>query len=84
MTAKITGVISAQDWENGSSSGNDSEKAAKVLVYLGTLAKGEAASMKAIKENAGMKWPYSTVKALVKLGTVAEKKIGKKNYFRVA
>ncbi len=78
------GVISVTEWENGSSSANNTEKVTKVLSFLESLEKGAGANMKAIAVGAEVKWPYGTVKGLVKGGQVEESKIGKAKYYRVS
>ena len=80
---KGKGIVSAKEWDSGSSTTNGTEKATKVLSFLETLEKNAGANMKAIAKGTGLTWPYSTVQALVKAGTVEEKKIGKAKFFRV-
>ena len=82
MTNTKKGVVSAQDWDKGTTGASQSDKAAKVLVYLEGLEKGAGAFMPAIAAGTGLKWPYSTVKALVKSGAVQEKKLGKALAYR--
>ncbi len=80
---KTKGIVSANDWDTGVSGESSSEKAQKIVEYLGTLAKGEGAMMVAIKEGTGLKWPYSAVKVLVKAKTVEQKKVGKALAYRL-
>ncbi len=77
------GVISAKDWDAGVGTSTSTEKASKVLSFLETLETGEAAKMTTIGVGSGLKWPYSTVRALVKAGAVEEKKLGKAKYYRM-
>lgn len=76
------GIITEKEWKAGTSSSSSPEKAAKVLTFLKTLG-ANGANMTAIKEGSGLKWPYSTVQALLKAGTLEKKKIGKANFFRM-
>lgn len=80
--ARSKGVISEQEWATGVSTSTDSEKAAKVLKALKEVGRG-GMTMDAIKAASGLKWPYSTVQALKKLGTLEVNKVGKANYFRI-
>ena len=79
MVAK--GVISEKEWDSGSSAQGVGEKASAILVYLRKL--DGAASMTAIAKGTKIKWPYSTVVAMAKQGTLEVKKIGKAKYYRV-
>jgi hypothetical protein len=84
MTTESTqGVISAKEWDAGVGTTTSTEKAAKVIRFLESLEENAAAKMTAIATGSGLKWPYSTVKALVKAGTVEEKKLGKAKYYRL-
>lgn len=81
MTAK--GIISEKEWDSGTSAQGVGEKAGAILVYLRKLEDGTGASMKAIASGTKIKWPYSTVIAMVKQGTLEEKKAGKAKYYRI-
>ena len=76
------GIITEKEWTSGTSSSTSPEKASKVLSFLQTLGK-KGANMNAIAQGSGLKWPYTTVRNLVKVGTLEEKKIGKANFFRI-
>jgi|SaaInl4_150m_RNA_FD_contig_21_2353291_length_293_multi_5_in_0_out_0_1 hypothetical protein len=77
------GIISGDDWDKGTAGESQSAKAQKVLKFLSTLEKGASASMVAIASGTGLKWPYSTVIALGKSGTIEAKKLGKAKYYRL-
>ena len=79
---KAKGVVSEAEWNAGRSAAGDVEKAGAILVALKEVGKG-GMNMEQIGKAAGIKWPYSTVVALVKAGTLEVKKIGKANYFRI-
>lgn len=83
MSKVRKGVISAKDWDAGVGTSTGTEKASKVIRFLESLEKGEAAKMTAIKAGSGLTWPYSTVKALIKVGAVEEKKLGKALFYRM-
>lgn len=76
----VKGVISEEDWDNGTSASGSIEKSSAVISYLGTV---HAAKMSAIALGTKLKWPYSTVQALVKAGTLERKKIGKAYFYRL-
>lgn len=76
------GIISAEEWAKGKSATGDVEKASAILAVLKEVGKG-GASMGAIGRKCGVKWPYSTVLALKKAGTLERKKIGKAYYYRI-
>lgn len=79
---KSKGVISEKEWSQGVSASGDVEKAGAILAVLEKEGRG-GMNMARIGLESGLKWPYSTVKALVKAGTLEVKKIGKANYFRI-
>lgn len=79
---KSKGVISEKEWSQGVNASGDVEKATAILAALEKAGKG-GMNMDRIGLESGLKWPYSTVKALVKAGTLEVKKIGKANYFRI-
>lgn len=79
MIAK--GIISEKEWKSGSSALGVGEKAGAILEYLRKV--DGAASMKAIKAGTKITWPYSTVVAMAKQGTLEWKKIGKAKYYRI-
>ena len=76
------GIISAEEWAKGKSSVGNVEKASAVLEVLKEVGKG-GANMGAIGRSSGLKWPYSTVQALRKSGTLERKKIGKAYFYRI-
>ena len=76
------GIVSEAEWNDGASQASDSAKAAKVVAFLGTLGRS-GAKMPAIAKGTGLKWPYSTVKALQKAGAVEAKKVGKAMAYRL-
>lgn len=76
------GIITEKEWKSGTASSTSPEKAAKVLTFLKTLGRN-GANMDAIAKGSGLKWPYTTVKNLQKVGTLEVKKIGKANFFRI-
>jgi len=82
MMAKSKGVVSEQEWTSGVSASGDAEKATAILAVLEKVGKG-GMNMARIGLESGLKWPYSTVKALEKAGTLEFTKIGKANYFRI-
>jgi hypothetical protein len=77
-----TKKISEEEWASGKTAGSSAQKASAILVAFTGLGKG-AINMEAIREASGLKWPYSTVKALVKAGTLEQKKLGKALYYRI-
>lgn len=80
--SKVKGVISEEEWGEGKSAGGSMEKASAVLKVLQEVKEG-AVTMEYIQRKCGLKWPYSTVKALVKAGTIEQKKIGKALFYRL-
>ena len=76
------GVISEKEWSSGVSAAGNVEKAAAILKVLEGAGRG-GMNMSRIGLESGLKWPYSTVQALVKAGTLEKKKVGKANYFRI-
>jgi len=78
----MNGIVSEEEWNNGAGKSTDSEKAVRVIAYLTTLGRN-GAKMTAIAKGTGLKWPYSTVVAMVKAGTLEAKKIGKAKAYRV-
>ena len=79
---KSKGVVSEQEWNSGVSASGSPEKASAILKVLEDVGTG-GSTMAHIGLKAGIRWPYSTVRALVKAGTLEVKKIGKANYFRI-
>lgn len=80
--AKSKGVISEKEWASGVSATGDAEKATVILKAIESAGRG-GMNMVRIGLESGLKWPYSTVKALEKAGTLEVKKVGKANYFRI-
>ena len=66
MTAK--GLISEKEWNSGTSAQGVGEKAGVILQYLRKV--DGAASMKAIQAGTKIVWPYSTVIAMCKQGSL--------------
>ena len=79
---KTKGVISEQEWTAGKSATGDVEKSSAIVQVL-QKAGTSALTMEAIKRETGLKWPYSTVLALYKAGTLERKKISKAHYYRL-
>ena len=79
---KSKGVISEKEWSQGVSASGDVEKATQILAALEKEGRG-GMNMARIGLESGLKWPYSTVRAMVKAGTLEVKKVGKANYFRI-
>ena len=79
---KAKGAISETEWNRGRSAAGSPEKAGAIIEALEEVAPG-ALSMAAIGQKSGITWPYSTVKELVKSGTLEQKKIGKAMYYRL-
>ena len=79
---KTKGIISAEEWAKGISAQGDDEKRSAIIKVL-EEGNGAAYSMEAIGRKSGLKWPYSTVQALVKAGKVERKKIGKAHYYKL-
>lgn len=75
------GIISEEEWDSGASAQGVGEKAGAILKFLRSIDGG--ANMKAIAKGTKIKWPYSTVDAMYKQGTLDRKKVGKANYFRI-
>lgn len=77
------GIISEREWDSGTSAQGVGEKASVILEYLRKLEDGTGASMKAIQAGTKIRWPYSTVVAMAKQGTLEVKKAGKAKYYRI-
>lgn len=81
MATTKKGVISASEWEQGTSPSSDSDKKAAVLAALQKMGKG-GVSVFGLEELTHLKWLYGVVKALFEESKIERKKVGRGYYYR--
>lgn len=81
MATTKKGVISASEWEQGTSPSSDSDKKAAVLAALEKMGKG-GVSVFGLEELTHLKWLYGVVKALYEESKIERKKVGRGYYYR--
>lgn len=72
------GEVSEKEWEKGVGNLGDKEREESIMLVI----EGRRLSMKEISKRSGIKWVYSSVLRLVKLGKLERKKLGKLYYYR--
>ena len=81
--AKKKGVITSDEWDEGTAPSSDSDKELAIIECLKKVGRG-GMSTSGIEEETRIKWLYGPVKKLYEAGVLERKKVGRANFFRIA
>lgn len=82
MAKKRKGVISADEWDSGTTSASEGEKEQAVIEALKTVGRGGMNSP-GLEEATGIKWLYGPIKKLFQKGVLERKKVGRGFFYRL-